>query len=59
VAAALLGTEDLRGYDEALRTPERVREALGDKAFEAEYARGAALGRDDAIALLLANLSGP
>ena len=51
-AAALLGTEDRRGYDAALRTPERVREALGDKAFEAEHARGAALGRDDAIAFL-------
>ncbi|SDD86338.1 BTAD domain-containing putative transcriptional regulator [Glycomyces harbinensis] len=51
-AAGLLGTEDRRGYDKALRTSERTRAALGDKVFEAEYARGAELGRDDAIALL-------
>jgi len=52
-AKALLGFDDGRGYDAELRTPERTREALGDKAFDAAYADGAALGRDAAVALLL------
>jgi hypothetical protein len=53
VSAALLGMDDGRGYDTALRTPECAREALGDKAFQEAYDRGAALDRDAAIALLL------
>lgn len=52
-ASALLGGgEDGRGYDAALRTSERTREALGDKAFEKAHAEGAALGRDDAVDLI-------
>jgi len=52
-STALLGTEDRRGYDATLRTPERAREVLGDRAFEDAYRRGAALDRDAAIALLV------
>lgn len=51
-SGVLLGTEDHRGYDAALRTPERTREVLGDKAFQQSYEEGAALGRDAAVALL-------
>lgn len=56
-AVSLLGTEDRRGYDTALRTPERTREALGDKAFQEAYERGAALDRSAAIELVLAKPS--
>ncbi|WP_194201962.1 BTAD domain-containing putative transcriptional regulator [Glycomyces albidus] len=49
---AMLGIDDGRGYDAALRTEERARETLGDKAFQEEYDRGAALGRADAFELL-------
>ncbi|WP_344480916.1 BTAD domain-containing putative transcriptional regulator [Glycomyces endophyticus] len=52
-ARAMLGIDDGRGYDAALRTEERTREALGDKAFQEEYNKGAALGRDDAVEVLL------
>jgi predicted ATPase/DNA-binding SARP family transcriptional activator len=52
-STALLGTEDRRGYDATLRTPERTREALGDKDFEDAYRQGAALDRKAAIALLV------
>jgi hypothetical protein len=52
-STALLGTEDRRGYDATLRTPQRTQDALGDKAFEDAYRRGAALDRDAAIALLV------
>ncbi|RRR99534.1 BTAD domain-containing putative transcriptional regulator [Glycomyces terrestris] len=48
----MLGADDGRGYDTALRTEERAREALGDKAFQEEYDRGAALGREDAAEVL-------
>ncbi|THV41464.1 BTAD domain-containing putative transcriptional regulator [Glycomyces buryatensis] len=48
-AAALLGTEDRRGYDTGLRTDEEVRELLGDKVFKEQYDRGAALERDAAV----------
>ncbi|MFC3493212.1 BTAD domain-containing putative transcriptional regulator [Glycomyces rhizosphaerae] len=58
-AVSLLGTEDRRGYDTALRTPERTREALGDKAFQEAYERGAALDRSAAIDLVLAKPSQP
>jgi len=51
-AAALLGTEDRRGYDAEFRTPERAREALGDRLFNEEYDRGVALGRAAAVELL-------
>jgi predicted ATPase/DNA-binding SARP family transcriptional activator len=54
VSASLLGHDDGRGYDAALRVPERTREALGDKGFASGYDRGAALGRDAAIELLVA-----
>ncbi|MCD0442231.1 winged helix-turn-helix domain-containing protein [Glycomyces sp. A-F 0318] len=53
-AFALLGAADGRGYDAALRTPERAREALGDRAFEESFERGTAMGRDAAVELLLA-----
>ncbi|NRQ30273.1 AAA family ATPase [Nonomuraea sp. NN258] len=43
VAAALLGTDDRRGYDGPLRTAERAKELLGEAAFQAAYDRGAAL----------------
>ncbi|PRY60778.1 putative ATPase [Glycomyces artemisiae] len=51
-ARALLGIDDGRGYDTELRTEERAREALGDKAFEEAYDAGAKLGRDSAVAEL-------
>jgi predicted ATPase/DNA-binding SARP family transcriptional activator len=51
-ARSLLGTDDGRGYDAPLRTPERVREALGERAFAKAYESGAALERDAAVALL-------
>jgi predicted ATPase/DNA-binding SARP family transcriptional activator len=54
VSASLLGHDDGRGYDATLRVPERAREALGGKAFASEYDRGAALGRDAAVELLVA-----
>ncbi|GAA2144913.1 BTAD domain-containing putative transcriptional regulator [Glycomyces algeriensis] len=56
-ALSLLGTEDRRGYDAALRTLARTREALGDNAFEAHYGAGATLDRAAAVELLLANPS--
>ncbi|MFB9658611.1 BTAD domain-containing putative transcriptional regulator [Glycomyces mayteni] len=49
---ALLGIDDGRGYDAALRTEVRTRDALGDKAFREAYDAGVALGRDDAFAEL-------
>ncbi|MDA1361767.1 BTAD domain-containing putative transcriptional regulator [Glycomyces luteolus] len=54
-AAALLGTDDRRGYDAALRTPELVRKALGANAFKQGYDLGAAMDRDAASALLFAD----
>jgi predicted ATPase/DNA-binding SARP family transcriptional activator len=50
---AVLGVDDGRGYDTVLRTEQRAREALGDKAFQEAYDGGAALGREDAVAVLL------
>ncbi|MBO3734716.1 BTAD domain-containing putative transcriptional regulator [Glycomyces niveus] len=52
VAFNLLGELDGRGYDAALRTPERAREALGDKAFQEAFDDGAKLERDAVAALL-------
>lgn len=51
-ARSLLGSDDGRGYDAALRTPERTREALGEQAFAKAYESGAALERDAAVELL-------
>ncbi|GAA4910431.1 putative ATPase [Stackebrandtia albiflava] len=58
VAAALLGTDDRRGYDAALRTPERTRAAMRPEAFQAAYDRGAARERGTAIALLTVTSGG-
>ncbi|SDL70328.1 Predicted ATPase [Glycomyces sambucus] len=50
---AVLGIDDGRGYDEDLHTDQRTREALEPEAFREAYDRGAALGRGDAVAVLI------
>lgn len=51
-ATALRGAPDRSGSDVVVRTEARAREALGDPAYEEAYARGLALSRDEAVALL-------
>ncbi|MFE9323192.1 BTAD domain-containing putative transcriptional regulator [Nocardia sp. NPDC052278] len=52
-AAAMLGTEDLRGYDNLVAPADRARAALGADAFTAAYGSTAGLHPTAAIEFLL------
>ncbi|WP_433630046.1 hypothetical protein [Nocardia sp. CA-120079] len=56
-AAAMLGTEDRRGYDNLVASADRAREALGAEAFTTAYQSTAGLQPTAAIEFLLSQVT--